>query len=119
MSFVQVRIVVAVSGGSMQTVEVRRFTGMISSSGKPLDSDCDSVAFIEYVNENLRFTQYGTKDEYHDDGEVHSQDTSLVQDNPLNRKRNGVSTKYNETIIATEKQKQHFWKRLLKIASQK
>ena len=78
---------------------------MISASGKPSDSDCDSVAFNENDNEDLRFMQYGTHDENQDDGEVNSQDRSLVQDNPQKRKRNGVNAKYNETIISTEKQK--------------
>ena len=40
--------------------------------------------------------------------------------NPQKRKRNGVNAKYNETIIAIEKQKaKFFWKKLLKIASLK
>ena len=59
-------------------------------SGKPSDSYCDFVAFNENDNEDLRFMQYGTHDENQDDGEVNSQDRSLVQDNPGKRKRNGV-----------------------------
>ena len=59
-------------------------------SCKPSDSECDSVAFNENDNEDLRFMQYGTHDENQDDGEVNSQDRSLVQDNPGKRKRNGV-----------------------------
>ena len=45
-------------------------------------SDCDSVACNENDSEDLRFTQYGTHDENQDDGEVTSQERSLVQDNP-------------------------------------
>jgi len=63
--------------------------------------------------------QYGTHDENQDNGEVNSQERSLVQDNPWKRKWNGVSAKYNETIIAIEKLKQNFWKKLQKIASLK
>jgi hypothetical protein len=77
--------------------------------------DCgDSVAFNENDNEDLRFTQYGTHDENQDDGEVKSQERSLVQDNPQKRKRNGVNTKYNETNIATEKQKAKFLEEAVK-----
>ena len=46
--------------------------------------------------------------ENQDDGEVNSQERSLVQDNPRKRKQNGVNAKYNETIIAIEKQKAKF-----------
>ena len=52
--------------------------------------------------------QYGTHDENQDDGEVNSQERSLVQDNPRKRKQNGVNAKYNETITAVEKQKAKF-----------
>ena len=61
-----------------------------------------TVAFNENDNEDLRFMQYGTHDEHQDDGEVNSQERSLVKDNPQKRKWNGVNTKYNETIIAIE-----------------
>jgi hypothetical protein len=71
----------------------------------------DSVAFNENDSEDLRFTQYGTHDENQDDGEVDSQERSLVQDNPRKRKRYGVKTRYNETIIAIEKQKAKFFGR--------
>ena len=72
------------------------------------------MAFNENDNEDLRFTQFGTHDENQDDGEVNSQDTSLVQDHPCKRKRNGVNAKYNETIIATEKQKAKFLEEAIK-----
>jgi hypothetical protein len=72
----------------------------------------DSVAFNENDNEDLRFTQYGTRDENRDDGEVDSKERSLVQDSPRKRKRNGVNAKYSETVIAIEKQKAKFWKKL-------
>ena len=64
-----------------------------------------SLAFSGNDNEDLRFTQYGTRDENQDDGEVNSQERSLVQDNPRKIKQNGVNAKYNETVIAIEKQK--------------
>ena len=57
----------------------------------------DSVAFNENGSEDLRFTQYGTCNENQDDGEVNSQERSLVQDIPRKRKRNGVNAKYDET----------------------
>jgi hypothetical protein len=72
------------------------------------DDGGDSVAFNENDNEDLRSTRYGTYDENQDDGEVNSQERSLVQDNPRKRKRNGVNVKHNETIIAIEKQKAKF-----------
>jgi len=72
------------------------------------DDRGDSVAFSENDNEDLRFTQYGTHDENQDDEEVNSQERSLVQDSPRKRKLNGVNTRYNETIIAIEKQKAKF-----------
>jgi hypothetical protein len=76
--------------------------------------DCgDSEAFNEN-DEDLRFTQYGTHDENQDDGEVNSQERSLVQDNPRKRKRNGVNAKYSETIIAIEKQKAKFSEEAMK-----
>ena len=56
--------------------------------------------------------QYGTYDE--DDGEVNSQDRSLVQDNPRKRKRNGVNAKYNETVTAIGKQKAKFLEAAIK-----
>jgi len=74
----------------------------------------DSVAFNENDNEDLRFTQYGTHDENQDDGEVNSQERSLVQDNPRKRKWNGVNAKYNEAIIAIEKQKAKFLEEAMK-----
>jgi len=73
-----------------------------------------TVAFNENDNEDLRFMQYGTHDENQDDGEVNSQERSLVQDNPQKRKRNGVNAKYNETNIATEKQKPKFLEEAMK-----
>jgi len=72
------------------------------------DDRGDSVAFNENDSEGLRFTQYSTHDENQDDGEVDSQERSLVQDSPQKRKRYGVNTRYNETIIAIEKQKAKF-----------
>ena len=73
-----------------------------------------TVAFNENDNEDFRFTQFGTRDENQDDGEVDSEDRSLVQDNPRKRKRNGINAKYNETIIATEKQKAKFLEEAIK-----
>jgi len=67
-----------------------------------------SVAFNENDSEDLRLTQYGTHDENQDDGEVDSQDRSLVQDNRRKGKRYGVNARYIETIIAIEKQKANF-----------
>jgi len=58
--------------------------------------------------------KYGTYDENQDDGEVNSQERSLVQDNPRKRKWNGVNTKYNETITAIEKQKAKFMEEAMK-----
>jgi len=78
------------------------------------DDRGESVAFNEYDCEDLRFTQYGTHDENQDDGEVDSQDRSLVQDNPRKRKRYGVNARYNETIIAIEKQKAKFLEEAMK-----
>jgi len=75
---------------------------------------CGSLAFTENASEDLRFTQCGTHDENRDGGEVDSQDRALVQDSPRNRKRNGVNAKYNETIIATEKQKAKFLEEAIK-----
>jgi len=72
------------------------------------------LAFNENDNEDLRFTQYGTHDENQDDGEVNSQDRSLVQDNPCKRKRNAVNAKHNETVTATEKQKAKFLEEAIK-----
>ena len=83
-------------------------------SGKPSDSDCDCVAFNENDSEDIRFTQYGTHDENQVDGAVYSQDRSLVQDNPRERKLNGVNAKYNETIIGIEKQKAKFLEEAIK-----
>ena len=71
------------------------------------DDRGDSVAFTEN-DEDLRFKQYGTHDENQDNGDVNSQERSLVQDNPRKRKRIGVNAKYNETVIAIEKQKAKF-----------
>jgi len=45
---------------------------------------------------------------------INSQERSLVQDNPRKRKRNGVNTKYNETIIAIEQQKAKFLEEAMK-----
>ena len=42
------------------------------------DDRGDSVAFSENDNEDLRFMQFGTHDENQDDGEVSSQERSLV-----------------------------------------
>ena len=78
------------------------------------DNRGDSVAFSENDNEGLRFTQYSTHDENQDDGEVNSQERSLLQDNPRKRKRNGVNAKYNETIIAVEMQKTKFLEEAMK-----
>jgi len=78
------------------------------------DGRGDSVAFSENDNEDLRFTQYGTYGENQDDGEVYSQERSLVQDNPRKRKWNEVNAKYNETIIAIEKQKAKFLEEAMK-----
>jgi len=78
------------------------------------DDSGDSVAFNENDNEDLRFTQYGIHDENQDDGEVNSQERSLVQDNPRKRKRNGVNAKNNETIISIEKQKAKFLEEAVK-----
>jgi len=49
-----------------------------------------------------------------DNGEVNTQDSSLVQDNPRKRKRNGVNAKYNETIIVIEKQRAKFLEETIK-----
>jgi hypothetical protein len=65
-------------------------------------------------SEELRFTQYSTHDENHDDGEDKSQERSLIQDNPRKRKRNGVNAKYNETIIAIEMQKAKYLEEAIK-----
>jgi len=73
-----------------------------------------TLAFNENDNEDPRFTQHGIHDENQDDGEVNSQHRSLVQDNPRKRKWNGVNTKYNETIIAIEKQKAKFLEEAIK-----
>jgi len=73
-----------------------------------------TVAFNENDNEDLIFTQYGTHDENQDDGEVNSQERSLVQDIPRKRKQNGVNARYNETIIAIEKQKAKFLEEAMK-----
>ena len=78
------------------------------------DDRGDSVAFNENGNEDLRFAQYGTHDENQDDGEVNIQERSLLQDNPRKRKRNGVNAKYNETIIAIEKQTAKFLEEAVK-----
>jgi len=78
------------------------------------DDRGDSVAFNENDNEDLRFTQYGTHYENQDDGEVNSQERSLVQDNPRKKKRNGVNPRYSETIIAIEKQKAKFLEEAMK-----
>jgi hypothetical protein len=56
-------------------------------------------------NEDLSFMQSGKRDENQDDGEVMSQDRSVLLDNLRKRKRDGVNAKYNETIIEIEKQK--------------
>ena len=73
--------------------------------------DCgDSLAFNESSPGDLRFTH----DENQDDGEVNSQERSLVQDSPRKRKRNVVNAKYNETIIAIEKQKAKFLEEAMK-----
>jgi len=71
-------------------------------------------AFNKNDNEDLRFTQYGTHDKNQDNGEVNSQERSLVQDSPQKRKQNGVNAKYNETIIAIEKQKAKFLEEAMK-----
>ena len=78
------------------------------------DDRGDSVAFNENDNEDLRSTQYDTLDENQDDGEINSQERSLVPDNARKRKRNGVNAKYNETIIAIEKQKAKFLEEAMK-----
>ena len=70
--------------------------------------------FNKNDNEDLRFTQYGTHDKNQDNGEVNSQERSLVQDSPQKRKQNGVNAKYNETIIAIEKQKAKFLEEAMK-----
>ena len=64
--------------------------------------------------QDLRFTQYGTYDENQGAGKVNSQERSLVQDNPRKRNRNGVNAKYNETIIAIQKQKANFLEEAMK-----
>jgi hypothetical protein len=73
----------------------------------------DSVAFNENDNEDLGFTHYSTH-ENQDDGEVNSQERSLVQDNPRKRKRNGINAKYNETIVAIDMQKAKFLEEAMK-----
>jgi len=78
------------------------------------DNRGDSVAFNENDSKDLRFTQYGTHDENQDDGEVDSQERSLVQENPRKRKQYGVNAQYNETIIAIEKQKAKFLEEAMK-----
>jgi len=78
------------------------------------DDRGDSVAFNENDSEDIRFTQYGTRDENQDTGGVNSQNRSLVQDNPRKRKQNGVNAKYNETIVAIEKQKANFLEEAMK-----
>jgi len=87
-----------------------------SVRGESCDHDDrgESVAFNENDSEDLRFTQYGTHNGNQDDGEVDSQDRSLVQDNPRKRKRHGVNARYNETIIAIEKQKAKFLEEAMK-----
>jgi len=97
----------------------------IPSNDKTVDSDQrgesgdhddrgESVAFNDNDSEDLRFTQYGTHDENQDDGEVDSQERSLVHDNPRKRNRYGVNARYNETIITTEKQKAKFLEEAMK-----
>ena len=97
----------------------------IPSNDKTVDSvqrgesgdhdDCgDSVAFDENDNEDLRFTQYGTRVENQDDGEVNSQERSLVQDSPRKRKWNGINARYSGTIIAIDKQKAEFLEEAMK-----
>jgi len=78
------------------------------------DDRDDSVAFSENDNDDLRFTQFRTHEENQDDGEFISQERSLVQDNPLKRKRIGVNAKYNETITAIETQKANFLEEAMK-----
>jgi hypothetical protein len=82
-------------------------------SGGHDDRD-DSVAFSEKDNDDLRFTQFGTQEENQGDGEVISQERSLVHDNPLKRKRIGVNAKYSETIAAIETQKANFLEEAMK-----
>ena len=78
------------------------------------DDRGDSVAFGGNDNEDLRFMQFGTHDENQDDGEVTSQERSLVQDNPRKRKWNGANAKYSETVIAIGKQKAKFLEEAMK-----
>jgi len=78
------------------------------------DDRGDSVAFNENGSEDVRFTQYGTHDENQDDGEVDSQDRSLVHDNPREGKRYGINARYSETTIAFEKQKAKFLEEAMK-----
>jgi len=87
-----------------------------SVRGESCDHDDrgDCVAFNENDSEDLRFTQYGTHNENQDDGEVDSQERSLVQVNPRKRKRYGVNARYNETIIAIEKRKAKFLEEAMK-----
>jgi len=58
--------------------------------------------------------QYGIHDKNQVNGDVSSQERSSVQDNPGKRKRNGVYSKYDETIIAIEKQKAKFLEEAIK-----
>jgi hypothetical protein len=78
------------------------------------DDRGDSEAFNDNDNEDFSFKQNGTHDKNQDDGEVKSQERSLLQDNPRKKKRNGVNTKYNKTIIETEKQKAKFLEEAIK-----
>jgi hypothetical protein len=78
------------------------------------DDRGDSEAFNDSDNEDLSFTQNGTHDENQDDGEVKSQERSLLQDNPRKKKRNRVNAKHNKTIIEIEKQKSKIFVRSYK-----
>jgi hypothetical protein len=70
----------------------------------------DSEAFNDNDNEDLSFTQSGTHDE-NQDGEITSQERSLLQHNLRKKKRNAT---YNETIIEIEKQKAKFLEKAIK-----
>jgi hypothetical protein len=78
------------------------------------DDHGDSEVFNDNDNKDLSFTQNGTHDENQDDGEINSQERSLLQDNPRKKKQNGVNAKYNETIIEIEQQKAKFLEEAIK-----
>jgi hypothetical protein len=79
----------------------------VGDSGE-CDDGGDSEAFNGNDNDDLSFMQSGMHDENQDDGELNSQERSVLQDNLRKKKRNGVNAKYYETIIEIEKKRANF-----------